>query len=126
MIALDRVTDAAALPAAPRISSITLAELSAGPAAATNDEERARRQVRLQQAEADFDPIAFGQAEARAFGVVAAALRSNGRKPKARAFDALIAAVALANGLPIYTCNPRDFVGIAGLEVRAVPVPTTD
>jgi hypothetical protein len=35
----------------------------------------------------------------------------------------MIAATALANDLPIYTCNPNDFNGIDGLEVVAVPVP---
>lgn len=35
----------------------------------------------------------------------------------------MIAATALASGLPIYTCNPEDFDGIDGLEVVAVPVP---
>ncbi len=29
---------------------------------------------------------------------------------------------ALANDLPVYTCNPADFSGIDGLEVVAVPV----
>lgn len=123
VIALDRITEAAVLPKEPRISAITLAELAVGPTAATDESERARRQVRLQQAEADFEAIPFGAAEARAFGVVAAALRKSGRKPAARALDALIAAVALANGLPLYTCNPRDFAGIPGVEVHAVPVP---
>ena len=40
---------------------------------------------------------------------------------KARAYDAMIAATALANGLPIYTCNPNDFAGIEGLDVVSVP-----
>jgi tRNA(fMet)-specific endonuclease VapC len=32
----------------------------------------------------------------------------------------MIAAIAIANGLPLYTANPRDFAGIEGLSV--VPV----
>jgi predicted nucleic acid-binding protein len=40
-----------------------------------------------------------------------------------RAYDAMIAAKGLANGLPVYTCNPDDFAGIEGLEVIPVPVP---
>jgi len=39
------------------------------------------------------------------------------------AFDALIASVAIANELPLYTVNPADFGGIDGLDVRAVPHP---
>ena len=35
----------------------------------------------------------------------------------------MIAAIALANGLPLFTCNPRDFAGIDGLDVEAVAVP---
>lgn len=123
LIDLDRVVDAATLPEEPLISSITLAELAAGPTAATTEAERAPCQARLQQAEADFAPLPFGAAEARAFGIVAASLRESGRKPAERAFDVLIAAVALANDLPLYTRNPRDFAGIEGLAVRSVEVP---
>jgi hypothetical protein len=31
--------------------------------------------------------------------------------------------VALANGLPLYTCNPDDFAGIDGLVVVSVKHP---
>jgi tRNA(fMet)-specific endonuclease VapC len=77
----------------------------------------------VQQAEADFDPLPFDAPAARAFGRVAAALRRTGRKSKARAYDAMIAATALANDLPVYTANPDDFSGIDGLEVVAVSAP---
>jgi len=112
--------DPADLPEEPLITAITLAELSVGPLVAATDAERAARQVHLQRAEADFDPIPFDASAARAFGGVAAALRASGRKPAARALDALIAATALAHGLPVFTSNPRDFEGIPGLTV--VPV----
>jgi tRNA(fMet)-specific endonuclease VapC len=112
--------DANALPAECLISAITLAELSAGALVATNTRERAARQAHLQQAEADFDPLPFDAGCARAFGRVAASLRRSGRKPQARAYDALIAATAIANGLPVYTRNPNDFTGIDGLIVHAV------
>jgi len=88
---------------------------------AGSDGERAARQAHLQQAEAEFDPLPFDAAAARVFGRVAAALRSSGRKPAARAYDALIAATAIANGLPVYTCNPAGFSGIEEVEVVAVP-----
>ena len=74
------------------------------------------RQARLQQAEADFDPLPFDAAAARAFGRVAASLRLAGRKAHARAYDAMIAAIAISNDLPLYTCNPGDFEHID--EVR--------
>ncbi|HEU0205507.1 MAG TPA: type II toxin-antitoxin system VapC family toxin [Pseudolysinimonas sp.] len=105
------------------ISSITLAELSVGPLVATNAPDRVARQAHLQQAEADFEPVPFDAAAARAFGRVAAALRASGRKPAARAYDALIAATAIANGLPLYTCNAADFSGITELDLVEVPHP---
>lgn len=108
------------LPTYPLISSITLAELSVGPLVAKSLKERSARQAVLQQAEADFHPIPFDASAARAFGQVAASLRQAGRKTSARSYDAMIAAVALANDLPLYTTNPHDFEGITGLEVHAV------
>jgi tRNA(fMet)-specific endonuclease VapC len=123
VILLQRLTDATVLPAEPLITAVTLAELSVGPLVAEDDGERAARQVHLQQTEADFDPLAFDAGAARAFGRVAASLRCAGRKTSARAYDAMIAATAIANDLPLYTCNPADFSGIDGLEVVAVPVP---
>jgi hypothetical protein len=51
--------------------------------------------------------------------------RRSGRKTSARAYDAMIAAIALANDLPVYTCNAADFSGIAGLDVVAVSVSRT-
>jgi len=123
LILLTRITDPELLPAEPLISAVTLAELSVGPLVATTEGERSARQAHLQQAEADFDPISFDAAAARAFGRVAASLRQAGRKPAARAYDAMIAAVAVANGLPLYTCNPEDFVGIDDLDVVTIPHP---
>jgi len=123
VILLTRLEDPALLPDEPLISAITLAELSVGPLVARTPDEQARRQAHLQQAEADFDPLPFGAAEARAFGQVAASLRRKGRKPAARAFDAMIAAVAVANEIALYTCDPDRFAGIDGLNVVAVPHP---
>jgi len=120
VIDLHSITDPQSLPQEPRISAITLAELSVGPLVANSQAERIKRQAVLQQVEASFDPLPFDPESARAFGSVAAQLRSGGSKSKARAFDALIAATALANGLPLYTRNAADFAGIAGLEVVEV------
>ena len=120
VIGLPDVTDPDVLPARPLISTVTLAELSLGPLVARDDTARAARQATLQQAEASFDPLPFDAAAARAFARVAADLRASGRRPAARAFDALIAATALANGLPLYTANVRDVAGISGLDVREV------
>jgi predicted nucleic acid-binding protein len=123
VILLSRIRDPELLPETPLISAMTLAELSVGPLIASSDEERAARQAHLQQAESDFDPLPFDAAAARAFGRVAASLRRSGKKPAARSFDAMIAATALSNELPIYTCNPGDFSGIDVLEVIAIVIP---
>lgn len=123
VILLPRIESPELLPAEPLITSITLAELTVGPLVAASDEERAARQAHLQQAESDFEPLPFDAAAARAFGQVAASLRRSGRKTSARSYDAMIAAIAIANGLPVYTSNPADFGGIIGLEVVTVPVP---
>jgi predicted nucleic acid-binding protein len=123
LILLPRLPDTATLPETPLISAVTLAELSVGPLVATSEVERAARLAHLQQAEADFDPLPFDADAARAFGQVAASLRRAGRKPAARAFDAMIAAVAIANDLPLYTCNPTDFAGIDNLDVVAIAHP---
>jgi tRNA(fMet)-specific endonuclease VapC len=121
-IQLNQVHDAEALPDEPLITAVTLAELSVGPLLASSDDERARRQVHLQEAGADFDPIPFDADAARAFARVAASLRTAGRKRTARSFDALIAATAVAHRLPVYTCNVADFDGIEGLEVVPVAI----
>jgi tRNA(fMet)-specific endonuclease VapC len=123
VILLPRLSDPAALPEQPTISAVTLAELSVGPLLASSDEQRALRLAELQQAEADFDPLPFDADAARAFGQVAASLHRAGRKASARTYDAMIAATAIANDLPLYTCNPADFSRIDGLRVVAVSHP---
>lgn len=122
LILLDRL-DKSKLPSEPSISSISLAELSVGPLLADSDSTRAVRQRHLQQAEADFDPLPFDAAAARALGRVASSLRSSGRKPTSRTYDAMIAAIAIANDLSLFSCNPEDFHGIDGLTVVAIPHP---
>jgi predicted nucleic acid-binding protein len=126
LILLGRITAIDALPEAAFITAVTLAELSVGPLVATTDEDRVARQAHLQAAEADFDPLPFDAAAARAFGGVAASLRRSGRQATARAYDAMIAATAVAAELPLYTCYPSDFIGIDGLEVVEVPHPDHD
>lgn len=106
------------LPAIPLITTVTLAELSVGPLVAATEPERSARQAVLQQAESDFEALPLDEGAARAFGRVASSLRRAGRKPKARAYDALIAAIAVSRGLPVFTANPDDFRHIDGLDVK--------
>lgn len=108
--------EAGQLPVEFAVSAITMAELAAGPHATADVEERARRQDRLQRAEAAFDPLPFDREAARAYGRVYAAEIASGRKARGtRALDLLIAATACATSLPLYTRNPEDFLGLQEL-----------
>lgn len=111
VIDLDRI-EAGQLPIELAISALTMAELAAGPHATGDTAERARRQDRLQRAEATFDPLPFDGDAARAYGRIYAAIIATGRKARGpRAVDLLIAATALAANLPLYTRNVDDFRG---------------
>ncbi|SMQ16383.1 hypothetical protein SAMN06272771_2745 [Streptomyces sp. Ag82_O1-12] len=126
---LRKWIDADELPAEMAISAITLAELSAGPHQVRGGEqsdygehaERARRMDVLQRAENEFDPIPFDVEAARIYGRICAAVVSTGRKPRRRVADLMIAAVAAAEGLPLFTTNPDDFKGLDDL-ITIVPV----
>ena len=115
--------DPGSLPEEIAVSAITMAELAAGPHATDDPDERARRQDRLQRAEAAFDPLPFDASAARAYGRVYAAVLAAGRKARgARAVDLMIAATALAAGLPLVTRNPADFRALHDLlQIVALP-----
>lgn len=120
IIDLDRL-DVSQLPIEVAVSAITMAELAAGPHATSDPDERGRRQDRLQRSEAAFDPLPFDSEAARAYGRVFASVTATGRKARGpRAVDLLIAATALAGGLPLYTRNGQDFAGLEGLIVIVV------
>ena len=127
---LRRWIDPEELPAEVAITAITLAELSAGPHEVRGNEEqdgydehaeRARRMDVLQRAENEFDPIPFDAEAARIYGRVCAAVISAGRKPRRRIADLMIAAIAVAENLPLFTTNPDDFAGLGDL-LTVVPV----
>jgi len=120
IIHLPRV-DPAELPTELAISSITLAELSAGPHATDDPVERAARIGRLQRTEAAFDPLPFDAEAARHYGRVYAAVLATNRTPRRRLADLLIACTAIANDLPLYTMNASDFTSLDRL-LRIVPV----
>ena len=121
VIDLERL-DPVRLPTEAAVSVVTLAELAAGPHATDDPDERARRQDRLQRAEAAFDPLPLGSDAARSYGRIYAAVVSPGRKARGpRALDLLIAATACAEQLPLYTRNPNDFRGLEDLlEIMAI------
>lgn len=121
LIDLEQI-EPADLPGEIAVSAMTMAELAAGPHATSDPAERARRQDRLQRTEATFEPLPVDAALARAYGRVYAAIRAGGRKARGRrAVDLLIAATAVAAGLPLYTRNPDDFADLSDLlEVVAI------
>ncbi|MER5361743.1 type II toxin-antitoxin system VapC family toxin [Streptomyces sp. NPDC002785] len=121
---LRRWVDPEELPAEVAISAITLAELSAGPHEVRRNEEqddfdeyaeRARRLDVLQRAENEFDAIPFDAEAARVYGRVCAAVIGAGRKPRRRVADLMIASIAIAEELPLFTMNPDDFKGLDDL-----------
>ena len=108
IVDLERISPSL-LPAEVAVSAISMAVLAAGPHATDDVTERASRQDRLQRAESAFNPLPFDAEAARAYGRVYAAVASAGRKARgARAVDLLIAATALAAGIPLYTRNADD------------------
>lgn len=114
------------LPRQVAISAVTLAELSAGPHSVVGDDagaraERARRTAILQRAESEFDPLPFDAPAARLYGQLAGAVIAHGRTPRRRIADLQIAAIAAAQGLPLYTTDPDDYEGLGEL-VDIVPV----
>ncbi len=130
IVILRKWVDSAELPDEMAISAITLAELSAGPHevrgnaeqnAYEEHAERARRLEVLQRAENEFDPIPFDAEAARIYGRVAAAVIGAGRKPRGRVADLMIAATAIAETLPLFTTNPKDFAGLDSM-LTIVPV----
>ncbi len=130
ILIVRRWVDPGELPDEMAISAITLAELSAGPhevrrsdeqGAYDEHAERARRLEVLQRVENEFDPVPFDAEAARIFGRVTAAVVAAGRKPRGKVVDLMIAATAIAEGLPLFTTNPDDFTGLDSL-IRIFPV----
>ena len=115
VIDLEKIA-VARLPQEIAVSSLTMAELAAGPHATDDPRERGRRQDRLQRAEAVFEPLPFDAEAARTYGRIYAVVAAAGREARgARAVDLLIAATAAAEGLPLYTRNGVDFQALDGV-----------
>lgn len=104
--------DDAALPVHSRISTVTLAELGIGIALAQSPQVLALRTERLLEVEHSFDALDFCSSAARRFTTMAKLVVAEGRNPKPRKCDLMIAAIASVNDLPLYTRNPDDFKGL--------------
>ena len=116
LIDLDRI-DPDRLPEESAVAAVTLAELAAGPHATRDEDERARRQDRLQWAATTWDPLPFDTDAARVYGRIFAAVHTTGRSARSRLADLLIASTAASKGLPLYTRNPNNFIGLERLVV---------
>ena len=115
------IIDPASLPDESAIAAVTLAELAAGPHASDDPTERGRRQDRLQWAASIWEPLPLDADAARVYGRLFAATRAAGRTSRTRLADLLIAATAAANGLPLYTRNADDLIGLEEV-VQVIPV----
>ncbi|OBI43701.1 hypothetical protein A5707_04740 [Mycobacterium kyorinense] len=121
-VVIDFPADAVAAHAATAaVSTITLAELSYG--LHTDDPLlNAAREQRYHWIANTFAPIPFDATAARVYGALCANVRAIGRNPKPRRFDLLIAAVAVALGVPLITRNEADFLRVhRTLKIIAVP-----
>ena len=107
--------DPAALPVIPQLTAITMAELHQGVAMARDAASRAARTEKLGAAIVEFEPVPFDGAAAARYGSLVALTVEANRDPKPRRLDLKIAAIASAHGLPLYTRNAKDLVGLADL-----------
>lgn len=104
--------DPMALPVYPELTAITLAELNQGLAMARSTVAMAERTERLGEAIVGFEALPFDSASAARFGTMVALTIAAGRDPRPRRTDLMIAATASVRGLPLYTRNANDFVGL--------------
>ena len=100
---------------------ITVGELGFGIVKATDVTERVKRTVHLQRVRTLFEVLPVDGAVAEAYTAVATAVHVDGRSPRPRVCDLLIAAMAMAHSMPLYT---RDLGHVATLrhrvDIRAV------
>ncbi|HEY6280066.1 MAG TPA: type II toxin-antitoxin system VapC family toxin [Streptosporangiaceae bacterium] len=115
IIAALKLYDPAELPGTFLITAVTLGELSHGPHATDDPLKRAERMAVLQHVEATFEPLPYDHHAARFYGLICAAVRAAGQRPRKRAAGLMIAATAASNALPLYTANPGDFAGASRL-----------
>ncbi len=97
------------------ISAATLAELHFGLLVTDDLASRAERLRRLSLIESAFDPLPVDDGVARSYGRLAAETVRQGRQPRARVMDLLIAATAHAHQARLYTRNAEDLRGLEGL-----------
>jgi len=111
---VDGELDLASLPGEATISAVTLCELHHGILVASEAEQPGRL-LGLDIARSTFDPLPVDDRVAPKYGELVASARraGRGRPPVA---DALIAATAMAHGLPLLTLD-KGFESFEGVEV---------
>ncbi|GAA5066558.1 hypothetical protein GCM10023318_54870 [Nocardia callitridis] len=72
----------------------------------------ALRTERMLEVEHAFDALPFCAAAARRFTTMSKLVVAAGRSPEPRKLDLMIAAIASANDLPLYTANTADFLAL--------------
>lgn len=97
------------------LTTITLAELQHGIVVAKDAADRDVRTKRLGTAIAGYDPLPFDRRAAARYGSLIGLTLAANRDPRSRKFDLMIAAIASCHDLPLYTRNPKDFVGLESL-----------
>ena len=113
-IAQEQARPLAALPHEIAVSVVTLGELELGVLSADDGDTRARRASTLSTARAS-DPVPIVEATMTAFAALAHDCRGAGLRPKV--LDALIAATAIEQGLPVVT-QDDDFDSMARVHSR--------
>lgn len=98
------------------VSVVTLAELTLGVLMA-NDADRPNRVATLSVVESGWDPLPVDAEVARAFAGIVADLKR--RRRRVPILDALVAATALVEHIPVVT-QDRDYDEIAGVAVIRV------
>lgn len=107
--------DPAVLPVIPELTAITMAELHQGVAMARDAANRATRTEKLAAAIVEFESLPFDGSAAARYGTLVALTVEANRDPRPRRMDLMIAAIASAHGLPLYTRNARDLAGLADM-----------
>lgn len=69
----------------------------------------------------DFDPLPFDGETAARYGTLVALTIEAKRDPRPRRLDLMIAAIASAHNLPLFTRNIDDFADLEGM-VTVIPV----
>ncbi len=96
-----------------QISSVSYAELHFGVHAAPASSAKLTRQHRLTLIQSVYGHgIAFTDETAHYYGLLCGQLRRQGRSPRGGAMDIMIAATALALGVPLVTRNTNDVDGL--------------